>query len=63
MNFHKILNFSLFTGYSHLIGKLCEYRNGLTEVSTYAEIPVPLVYTQVHIIYNTFHKTRTTEYL
>jgi len=34
-------------GYSHLIGKLCEYRNGLTEVSTYAEIPVPLVYTQV----------------
>ena len=27
------------------------FRNGLTEVSTYAEIPVPLVYTQVRSQY------------
>ena len=31
----------------HHAGGSLLFRNGLTEVSTYAEIPVPLVYTQV----------------
>ena len=34
-------------GFSHLIGRLAQFRSSLTEVATYSEIPVPLVYTQV----------------
>ena len=34
-------------GYAALMGKISEFRNALTEVSTYGHIPVPLVYTQV----------------
>ena len=34
-------------GYAGLMGKISEFRNALTEVSTYGHIPVPLVYTQV----------------
>ena len=34
-------------GYAGLMGKISDFRNALTEVSTYGHIPVPLVYTQV----------------
>ena len=34
-------------GYSHLMGRLSEFRGALTEVATYGYLPVPLVYTQV----------------
>lgn len=34
-------------GYSHMMLRLSEFRNGLTKVATYGHIPVPLVYTQV----------------
>jgi len=34
-------------GYSHLLCRLAEFRNSLTEVTNYCHIPVPLVYTQV----------------
>ena len=34
-------------GYSHLMGRLSEFRAELTEVATYGYLPVPLVYTQV----------------
>ena len=34
-------------GYSHLMGRLSEFRAALTEVATYGYLPVPLVYTQV----------------
>ena len=34
-------------GFSHMLGRLSEYRAGLSEVATYVMLPVPLVYTQV----------------
>ena len=34
-------------GYSHLMGRLSEFRGCLTEVATFGYLPVPLVYTQV----------------
>ena len=34
-------------GYSHLLCRLAEFRNCLTDVTNYCHIPVPLVYTQV----------------
>ena len=37
-------------GYSHIMGRLAEFRGALTEVATYGYLPVPLVYTQlVHL--------------
>jgi len=34
-------------GYSHMLGRLSEFRKSLSEVATYGHLPVPLVYTQV----------------
>jgi len=34
-------------GYSHMMGRLSEFRSALAEVATYVYLPVPLVYTQV----------------
>ena len=34
-------------GYSHLMGRLSEFRVAMTEVANYGYLPVPLVYTQV----------------
>lgn len=34
-------------GFSHLLGRLSDFRKGLTEVASYGYLPVPLVYTQV----------------
>ena len=34
-------------GYSHMLGRLSEFRARLSEVATYVYLPVPLVYTQV----------------
>ena len=34
-------------GFSHLMGRLSDFRRGLTEVASYGYLPVPLVYTQV----------------
>ena len=34
-------------GYSHIMGRLSEFRGCLTEVATFGYLPVPLVYTQV----------------
>ena len=33
--------------YSHLLGKISFFRQSLSEVATYVNLPVPLVYTQV----------------
>ena len=34
-------------GYSHIMGRLSDFRRGLTDVASYGYLPVPLVYTQV----------------
>ena len=34
-------------GYSHMMGRLADFRHCLCEVAAYGHIPVPLVYTQV----------------
>ena len=34
-------------GYSHLLGKISFFRQSLSEVAAYVNLPVPLVYTQV----------------
>jgi len=33
--------------YTGLVGKVCEFRKGLTQVASYGHVPIPLVYTQV----------------
>jgi len=33
--------------YSGLVGKVCDFRKGLTQVASYGHVPIPLVYTQV----------------
>merc|ERR1711970_228257 len=33
--------------YTALVGKICDFRKGLTQVASYGHVPIPLVYTQV----------------
>jgi len=33
--------------YAGLVGKVCDFRKGLTQVASYGHVPIPLVYTQV----------------
>ena len=33
--------------YCGLVGKVCDFRRGLTQVASYGHVPIPLVYTQV----------------
>ena len=46
-------------GFSHLMGRLSDFRRGLTEVASYGYLPVPLVYTQVvHLAVYVFFAVR-----
>ena len=47
---NKVVKVLIFSGYSHMMLRISEFRTGLTKVATYGHIPVPLVYTQVNVI-------------